>query len=233
MPFAQVRAIAFDLDGTLIDSGPSLAAALAEALEQMGRPRCRAEDALGWIGNGAPMLVRRGLSNQTEPDPNLDPDLIEATLATFNRIYAQHQPTPKLLYPQVIETLAALKQRGYRMGLVTNKPAQFVPAILAETGLAPYFDYWFGGDSLPERKPSPLPLFTLMDHWQISPAQLLMVGDSRNDILAAKAAQSPSVGLSYGYNYGVPIQTEQPSVTLDRFDQLLAMLPALTENCTQ
>ncbi|WP_298443269.1 phosphoglycolate phosphatase [uncultured Ferrimonas sp.] len=231
MEFANVRAIAFDLDGTLIDSGPSLAAAAAEALVAVGRPPCQQADALDWIGNGALMLIKRALSNAVEPDPTLPSALIEQTLAHFNRAYAKHQANPSMLYPQVASTLSELQRRGYKLALVTNKPSQFVAQLLLDAGIASHFEFWFGGDCLAERKPSPLPLNTLLSRWQLQPQQLLMVGDSRNDILAAKAANCPSVGLSYGYNYGQDIRIEQPNLALDHFQHLLASLPALTENC--
>ncbi|WP_028116220.1 phosphoglycolate phosphatase [Ferrimonas senticii] len=228
-----IRAIAFDLDGTLVDSGPSLAAAMAEALVEVGRAPCTHADALSWIGNGALMLTKRALSNAIEPDPQLEPQLIEQTLAAFNRCYAGHQPSPQMLYPQVAEVLAILKQRGYRIAVVTNKPSQFVAEILAATGIASYVECWYGGDCLPERKPSPLALTTLLERWHLNPSQLLMVGDSRNDIQAAQAAGCASVGLTYGYNYGEPIALDRPSHVYDHFNQLLALLPALTENCAQ
>ncbi|SHH98862.1 phosphoglycolate phosphatase [Ferrimonas marina] len=230
MPLSQVQAIAFDLDGTLIDSGPSLAHAAAETLIDLGRPPCDPTKALGWIGNGAEVLIRRALSDDVQVDPGLDEALVAKALSRFHHHYAQHQAGPELLYPDVAQTLTTLKARGYRLGLVTNKPAQFVPELLAACGIDHLFDHWFGGDSLARRKPDPLPLNTLLQRWGLTPEQMLMVGDSRNDIEAGKAAGCPTIGLSYGYNYGLDIRTLDPDHALDQFKPLLALLPALTEN---
>ncbi|GAA5193360.1 phosphoglycolate phosphatase [Ferrimonas gelatinilytica] len=229
MALSEVRAIAFDLDGTLIDSGPSLAAAAGQALTDLGRPACDPQKALGWIGNGAEMLMRRALADDIRPDPTLDESLLEQALDRFHHHYAGHKAGPELLYPGVAETLSQLKRRGYSMALVTNKPARYLPSLLKQCGLADYFEHCFGGDSLSRRKPDPLPLNTLLSSWSLSPEQMLMVGDSRNDIEAGKAAGCPTVGMSYGYNYGLDIRSLDPDHALDNFDHLLALLPALTE----
>ncbi|GAA4900658.1 phosphoglycolate phosphatase [Ferrimonas pelagia] len=229
MALPEVRAIAFDLDGTLVNSGPSLAAAAAAALVDMGRTPCVTQDALGWIGNGAEVLIRRALSADVTIDPRLDETLVAETLVRFHWHYGQHRAGPELLYPKVGSTLERLQARGYRIAVVTNKPAQYVQGLLDDCGIAPYIECWFGGDSLPRRKPDPLPLTTLLQQWQLQSKQLLMVGDSRNDIEAGRAAGCSTVGVSYGYNYGLDIRTLDPDHALDNFDHLLALLPALTE----
>ncbi len=229
MPLSEVRAIAFDLDGTLIDSGPSLAMAAGKALADLGRPACDPNKALGWIGNGAEMLMRRALADDLQPDPGLDEALLVEALNRFHHHYAAHRAGPELLYPGVAATLVQLKRRGYRMALVTNKPDRYLPDLLEACGLAGHFEHCFGGDALARRKPDPLPLNTLLSLWSLSPKQMLMVGDSRNDIEAGRAAGCPTLGVSYGYNYGLDIRSLDPDHAVDNFDHLLALLPALTE----
>ncbi|MBY5923216.1 phosphoglycolate phosphatase [Ferrimonas balearica] len=226
MPFSAVRAIAFDLDGTLIDSVPALAQAAGAALVDLGRPACSEEAARGWIGNGAEMLMRRALSGNVEPDPTLEPELLDHALERFHFHYGAHLDKGSPLYPGVEQTLAKLKARGYRLALITNKPARYLPELMATCGLADHFELMLGGDSLVRRKPDPMPLEHVLDHFGLGAHQMVMVGDSRNDIEAARAAGCASIGLSYGYNYGQPIAALDPTQTLDHFEHLLALLPA-------
>ncbi|MBY6187815.1 phosphoglycolate phosphatase [Marinobacter hydrocarbonoclasticus] len=229
MPFSKIRAIAFDLDGTLIDSVPALAQAAGAALEDLGRPSCTVEAARGWIGNGAEMLMRRALSGNVEPDPALSSDLLANALERFHFHYGAHLDQGSPLYPGVAETLAALKARGYRLALITNKPARYLPDLMATCGLAAHFELMLGGDSLARRKPDPMPLEHVLAQFGLAAEQMVMVGDSRNDIEAAKAAGCTSIGLTYGYNYGQPIAALGPNQTLDHFEHLLALLPARQE----
>ena len=222
--FENIKLIAFDLDGTLLDSVPDLARAVDLAMQDVGYPRVTLEQASHWIGNGADVLVSRALSQSVTVQEGLDPELIKQARARLDHHY--HDGGHKLshLYPKVKETLEALHQQGYTLALVTNKPAQFVPELLEQHQLTHLFVDVIGGDTFVEKKPNPFALNWLLDKYQLTPSEMLMVGDSRNDIQAAKAAGCRSFGLTYGYNHGEPIADSQPDVVSDEFNHLLAVM---------
>jgi len=128
------------------------------------------------------------------------------------------------LYPSVGACLKILKAQGYRLAIVTNKPFEFIAPILEKLQLNGLFEIMLGGDSLPERKPHAQPLLHVCQQLNVSVEQCLMVGDSKNDILAAKAANMHSIGLTYGYNYGEDIGLHQPEAVLDDFADIIATL---------
>ena len=212
--------IAFDLDGTLLDSVPDLADAADKTMRALGRAGVTVEQVTTWIGNGADILIGRALSQSVEVDPDLDPALHREARALFDRFYEEGGHEKSALYPGVKETLASFHEAGVPMAIVTNKPAQFVPHLLEEHGIADFFVDVIGGDTFPLKKPDPFALNWLLDKHQITAEKMLMVGDSRNDILAAKAASCYVVGLTYGYNYGQPISESNPDIVLDHFSHL-------------
>ena len=124
------------------------------------------------------------------------------------------------VYPGVREGLAAMRARGWRLACVTNKPRAFALALLEAKGLLPLFEHVFGGDSFERHKPDPLPLIKTCEALGTPPARTLMVGDSRNDCEAARAAGCPVVLVSYGYNHGEPVADARPDRVIDRLDAL-------------
>lgn len=214
------RLALFDLDGTLVDSVPDLAAAVDQTLAQLGRPAAGVEQVRLWVGNGARVLMRRALSGQLEAPP-IDEALLADALARFmDNYHDNHHLT--CVYPGVHETLAWLHGQGVALALVTNKPARFLPDLLAEKGLADYFRWLVGGDSLPQQKPDPAPVRWVLEQAGICPEQAVFIGDSRNDVRAAHAAGVRCVALSYGYNHGEPIAAENPALVLDDLRQLFS-----------
>lgn len=224
MAFSNKKAILFDLDGTLIDSAPDLALAINHMLKELGREQIDANIIRSWVGNGARILVQRGLSASMQIDPTLDESLVEKALVIFFEFYTQHLCVDTVAYPQVNDTVQQLKSKGYRLAIVTNKPFQFVEPILTGLGLDGVFELILGGDSLDKRKPDPLPLFHACQELAVSVDETVMVGDSKNDILAANAAKMQSIGLSYGYNYGEDINEHGPDASFDHFADLLTVL---------
>ncbi|WP_029685388.1 phosphoglycolate phosphatase [Tatumella saanichensis] len=221
-PFTDIRGLAFDLDGTLSDSIPGLAEAVDQALEAMGLPPAGKAHVTTWVGNGADILMQRALLHAL----GRQPDTAESARGRelFDRFYAQTAETGSGLFPGVRQTLETLRQRGLPLAIVTNKPTPFVSPFLESLGIAEEFSLVIGGDDVPQKKPHPAALFLVLGHFGLLPHQLLFIGDSRNDIQAAKAAGVPCVGLTYGYNYGEPISESHPDQVLDTFDQLLPAL---------
>lgn len=220
--WANIKAIAFDLDGTLIDSVPDLAAATNATLVEFNLPPVSEDLVRSWVGNGAQILMQRALSfvcTQAQDSQEIQVKL-EQTMPRFMHHYGEHLQQHSLLYSDVLAVLQQLKQAGYKLAVVTNKPYRFTIPLLHSFGLDGLFSDVLGGDSLAKMKPDPMPLQHLLAKWQVSSSQFLMVGDSKNDILAAKAANVMSIGLTYGYNYGEDIGLSEPDAVCENFSEL-------------
>ncbi|MCQ4316667.1 phosphoglycolate phosphatase [Stutzerimonas zhaodongensis] len=219
------RLAMFDLDGTLLDSVPDLAAAVDKMLMLLGRQPVGVAQVRDWVGNGSRVLVRRALAGQLQHDDVAD-ELADEALALFMQAYSGgHELTS--VYPGVRECLDWLRERDVKLAIITNKPSQFIEPLLEEKGLTGYFQWLVGGDTLPQQKPDPAALLWVMDQAGVEPGASLFVGDSRNDVRAAKAAAVACVALSYGYNHGEPIANEEPSLVLDDLRELVASAPGL------
>ncbi|ELK0755896.1 phosphoglycolate phosphatase [Klebsiella oxytoca] len=232
----NIRGVAFDLDGTLVDSAPGLTAAVDNALYALELPMAGEERVVTWIGNGADVLIQRALTwarqeratlRAAQGKPSVDHDDIpqaeqQAILRKlFDRYYGEVAEEGSFLFPAVADTLGALHAKGLPLALVTNKPTPFVAPILSSLDIAKYFTVVIGGDDVKNKKPHPEPLLMVAEKLGLASAELLFVGDSRNDIQAAKAAGCCSIGLTYGYNYGEPISLSEPDYIFDQFNELL------------
>lgn len=219
----NINTFFFDLDGTLVDSVPDLAKALNLTLIDYQRPTYDENTVRHWVGNGARVLVERGLSGNTNAKSDYTPNEIDAALEKFLFYYRTLDNKDTVLYDGVSATLNSLKNRGYKLALITNKPSEFIEPILSSFSLSHLFSLTIGGDSLPEKKPSARPLLYACETLDVSPSQCVMVGDSKNDIQAAKAANIKSVGLTYGYNYGESIAAYQPDWVFNSFSEILSI----------
>lgn len=212
----NVSAIVVDLDGTLLNSAPELGEAANRMLLEMGYPPASPESLASYIGNGVGWLVKRALTGQMHATP--DAALFEHAMPIFDRHYSDLLLGSKP-YDGVIEGLEAMRAAGFRLGCITNKPERYTWPLLEGSGLAKYFEFVVCGDTLPEKKPHPLPLFAAAEFFGVAVEKLLLIGDSLNDALAARAAGCTVFCVPYGYNHG------EPASCLDT-DAVIADLPA-------
>ncbi len=217
----QIKLIAFDLDGTLLDSVPDLALAADQAVQALGYPSVSEEQVRDYVGNGADVLIGRALSQSLTISPELSDEVRAKGRELFDDFYDKSGHKLSHLYPAVKETLAELHRAGFVLALVTNKPSKFVPDVLAKHGLDRYFVDVIGGDTFAEKKPNPMALNWLLEKHGCQPQEMMMVGDSKNDILAAKNAGCQSFGLTYGYNHGESISVSQPDFVADSIAELV------------
>ena len=213
----------FDFDGTLIDSVPDLADATNAMLTTLGKDTYPIETIRNWIGNGSRLLVERALVGKVEvADGELTGEEADHAEQIFFEAYKNLSGSKTVAYPDVDDGLKKLHAAGYTLALVTNKPIRFVPKILQSFGWQDLFSEVMGGDSLAVKKPDPAPLLHVCETLNISVEQAVMIGDSRNDMLAGQNANMDTLGLSYGYNYGQDIRELNPTEAFDHFADLVA-----------
>lgn len=219
----KFKLIGFDLDGTLVNSLPDLALSLNSAFAEVGLPQAPEELVLTWIGNGADVLFAKGL-DWTGRASEFSEEELKNIKRRFGHFYGENICNISKLYPNVKETLEALHAQGHILVVVTNKPTKHVLPVLQAFGIDHLFSETLGGQSLPAIKPHPAPLYYLCGKFGIYPHEMLFVGDSKNDILAAKAAGCQSVGLTYGYNYNIPISESEPDFVFNDFAEILTIV---------
>ena len=199
----KVDGLLFDLDGTLVDSVADIANAANLTLSALGFSEANTEDLRLWVGNGASTLMKRALTGEFDGEP--DPELLDKAMPIFFDLYEQNVFVESVFYPGVLDTLTSFRQAGYAIACVTNKPLRHTHALLKTADVTHLFDCVVGSDSTEEIKPHPRPLFYACEQMSLATENCLMVGDSINDIIAAKAANMPCVGLTYGYNQGADL----------------------------
>ena len=200
----QVDAVAFDLDGTLLDTLPDIAEAAERMLREMGRPPAGQDRVRDYIGNGIARLVKRLLTGTREGEPPAAE--FERAHDLFQHHYRETFLRSPVPFPGVEQGLRSMRAQGLKLACVTNKSQAFTEPMLDATGLADWLDIVVSGDSLPARKPDPLPLLHIAQRFGVPPARLLMIGDSDNDTAAARAAGCPVLCVPYGYRGGMEVR---------------------------
>jgi phosphoglycolate phosphatase len=213
--FAEVRALIFDLDGTLIDSKLDLALAVNAVLAEMGCGPLPHEQIFGYIGQGAPRLIARALGKGATSED------CQRGLEFFIQYYSLHKLDNTSLYPGVREALAALA--GMPMAVLTNKPVGASRGILQELGLAETFQIIYGGNSFERKKPDPMGVETILREFGAAPAQVMFVGDSDIDVLTARNAGTWVCGVTYGFG-SHRLSEFPPDLLVDSLTELLPHL---------
>jgi phosphoglycolate phosphatase len=203
-----IEAVAFDLDGTLIDTAPDLGAAVNMMLVILGGRPVPEQSVPGMIGGGIDRLVTRALTLSRGMAPSHA--LHEGAAAMFRNLYRQRLFERSRVYPGVVETLRTLDESCVKVCCVTNKESRFALPLLEAAGLGKYLWFTLCADSAEDRKPSPNMLRAACTRFGVEPAQMLCIGDSRSDIVAARAAGCRVVAVDYGYHHDVSLSDLQP-----------------------
>ncbi len=193
-----VKAVMIDLDGTLLDTAGDLATAANLTLRELGEAEVDPEVVKTFIGKGVINLMRKSYIASTSREP----DDMDSVMEIFDRHYDAVVSNESRPYPGVVEGLEAMKSSGFHLACITNKAERFTIPLLRDTGLHDYFDIVLSGDSLPKKKPDPMPLLHACRHFGIEPSEMLLIGDSVNDVQAARAAGCSVFCVPYGYNEG-------------------------------
>jgi len=212
-----VRALIFDLDGTLIDSKRDLIHSVNAMLLEMGRQKLDEETISGYIGHGAPLLVSRALGG------NVKEDELRRALQFFLAYYEEHKLDSTCAYPGVAETMAELGRKQLPMAVLTNKPVRISVRILEALGLVDHFRVIYGGNSFETKKPDPCGANKILEEFGAAPSETMVVGDSEVDVQTARNAGTMAATVNYGF--GVHDRAQHPAdIYLDKIGDLLPLV---------
>jgi len=207
----------FDLDGTLVDSKLDLAISVNAALAASGRPTLDDELIQSYVGNGAPILIRRAVG------PEASGAEVKSVLKLFMEHYAEHLLDNTDVYPGIRESLDRFRAAGKKMAVLTNKPTSLSLSLVNGLDLQDYFFRVYGGDSLPEKKPHPLAVERLLEESAVAKENALMIGDSSVDILTARNAAIAAAGVTYGFKPET-LNAPPPDILVDRMEELVQIV---------
>lgn len=199
-----IKAVVIDLDGTLLNTAPDLAYAAELMMAELGLPAVPLATIKTYIGNGVSRLAKRVLTGDMDAEP--DADLFARAYPLYEKHYGANVSRYSRPFDGVVAGLEAFKAMGVHIACITNKAEKYTVPLLKDTGLFDYFELVLSGDSLPKRKPDPLPLLHACKLFGIEPHELLLIGDSLNDTQAARAAGCPVFCVPYGYNRGRSVE---------------------------
>ncbi len=220
--FTNIKLVICDLDGTLVDSVPDLSFCIDHMLSQLAIPPAGELKVRTWVGNGIERLVCRSLTGHMDGKP--DQALYEKALPVFMDLYAKNNSKTSCLFPGVKQGLDWLAQHKVKLACVTNKLERFTTPLLKSLEIYDHFEIVLSGDSLPEKKPSAMPLLHAAQNVGVEPENCLMVGDSISDVRAARAANIPIICLPYGYNHDQDIRTANPDAVIDSLAEIASLL---------
>ena len=213
----EVRAAAIDLDGTMINSAPDLAAAANLTLEQMDAPILSLETVIGMIGDGIDTLLKRCVKE------SLGKELSDKEMKQYRRVmrefYAADLFTKSHVYPGVVTALQEWREKGIVLCCITNKASELTLPLLEKAGLSQYFNHTYCADKLADRKPAPAMINSFLSDCDVAPDYCVMVGDSVHDLHAAESAGVIGIGVSYGYGEVNP-DVKNPHAIVDRLDAI-------------
>ncbi len=195
-----VKVIMIDLDGTLLNTADDLALSANLMLKDLGMPEQSTSTICSYIGKGIQKLVKRTLTGQLDGEP--DSALFAKALPIYEKHYANNLSVNTRPYSGVLEGIKAMQQAGFKLACITNKAEAFTLPLLHATHLYDQFEIILSGDSLPKKKPDPMPLLHICKHFNVHPHEALLIGDSLNDAIAARAAGCHVFCVTYGYNEG-------------------------------
>jgi len=213
---ATFAAVVFDLDGTLIDSVPDVRAAINRLLVQLGRRVLSEAEAKPMIGEGAGVLITESFKATGKP---LARDEVQVMIERYVEAYLSAPVGNTKVYPGVRDVLPVLRQRGFKLGICTNKPKVLTKAVLDALDLSVLFDGFTAGDSLPYRKPDGRHIQATLDQIGAGDLRAVMVGDSETDAAAARSAGISMIAVRYGYPKGRPEDLDADSL-IDTFSSL-------------
>ena len=218
---ATIKLLIFDLDGTLIDSRLDLIHSVNAMLRHIGRPELPGDIIATYVGDGAPMLVRRALG---DPD---DESSVQRALQYFLAYYREHKLDHTHVYPGIPEALVQIRQRTNgrprTMAVLSNKPVNPSRAIVQALGMKDFFAQVYGGNSFPTKKPDPLGAQKLLKEIVCNPQEAVMIGDSANDVLTGRNAGLWTVGVNYGFAPQT-LDLTPPDIRVDSVQELAKVL---------
>jgi phosphoglycolate phosphatase len=223
--FADIRAVGFDLDGTLIDTLPDLATALNAMLAQFSHAQLPEARIRSLVGDGAESLVQRALAAAAQP--GLAPPPAREALAIFKELYARQLFSRSRVYPGVMPTLQALTRAGLALCCITNKDETLAQPLMREAGFEPHLAFTIGTRTREDRKPRPAMLLRACARLAVAPANMIYVGDSTVDMQAARAAGCRAVGVSYGYDERIRSGAGDADALIDTIGALTSLAGVL------
>lgn len=217
-----VKAVMIDLDGTLLDTIPDLAAAANMMRVELGKAPLEENLIRTFVGKGITNLVERALAGNMAGI--IDPGLRDRGLEVYEHCYSEMNGRHTTIYPGVVDGLAQMQAQGFALACVTNKSGRYTLPLLDMMGLSHYFGHVVAGDTLARRKPDPDQLIYAAEKLEVDPREMLMVGDSLNDTIAARAAGCPVFCVTYGYNEGRDVRELDTDAIIDSLVEAAALI---------